>query len=286
MRMKTIIGLILCGGVGACNVSGSGPAATQLVELWQCGGLDTPESVQYDAVRQTLYVSNISGIPAEKDGVGFISKVSLNGHIEKLKWAIGLDAPKGMAIHGERLYVSNIDELVAIDLKTGKIVERYDAEGSGFLNDVAADAAGNIYVSDSSPEGSAIYRLTNGVLEVWLRDPAVIRPNGLYMLSDRILVGNARQGGLHAVMLDSRKVVPVAQAATGIDGLKPLNGAGYLISNWAGKTSLVNLAGETTLLMDTTEEKINAADFEYIAERRVLIIPTFYDNRIVAYKVD
>jgi hypothetical protein len=262
-----------------------GAEESRLVEQWQCGALDTPEAVLYDAARNTLYVSNIAGKPAEKDGNGFISRITLDGHMETLKWADGLDAPKGMAIHGDRLYVSDIDELVAIDLESGKVKARYSAPESGFLNDVAADAAGNIYVSDSSPEGSAIYRLSEGQLELWLRDPSIIRPNGLHMLADRLLVGNAKQGGLHAVLLETKKVLPVAQAKTGIDGLKPFGAGAYLISNWAGQTSLVTASGETVPLLDTTPEGINAADFEYIPERELVIIPTFFDHRVVAYQI-
>jgi hypothetical protein len=278
--MKKTIALLL--SVACLTTYGGEPPKP--VEKWSCEGLDTPEAVLYAAGCNTLFVSNIAGKPSGKDGVGFISKVSPDGMLMELKWAEGLDAPKGMAIHGNRLYASNIDELVAIDLETGKIKERYPAEDAGFLNDVAADASGNIYVSDSSPDGSAIYRLADGKLDLWLRDPAIIRPNGLHMLPDRLLVGNAKQGGLHAVVLKTRKVVPVAQAKTGIDGLKPY-GNGYLISNLAGQTSCVTVSGETVPLLNTTDKKVNAADFEYIPGPGLLVIPTFFDHRIVAYEL-
>jgi len=276
---KTIILLI---AIGCTAVYGA--ESPTLVEKWTCGGFDTPEAVLHDAGRNVLYVSNIAGSPTEKDGIGFISRVSPEGKMLEPKWAEGLDAPKGMAIHGSRLYVSNIDELVAIDLATGRITERYSVTGAGFLNDVAADAQGNIYVGDSSPGGSAIYRLSDDQIALWLRDPAIERPNGLHMLPDRLLAGNARQGGLHAIMLKTKEIISVAQAKTGIDGLKPF-GDGYLISNWAGQTSFVNADGETIPLLDTTAQKINSADFEYIPGRRLLIIPTFFDHRIVAYEL-
>ncbi len=255
----------------------------QLVEQWQCSGFDTPESVLYDAARNILYVSSVSGNPMEKDGRGFVSRVSPDGDMETLKWATGLNAPKGMAISGGTLYVSDIDELVQIDLKTGSVTAKYPAKGAQFLNDVAADTAGYIYVGDSSSENSVIYRLGKGELEVWLRDPAVRRPNGLHMQADRLLVGNARDGGLNAVDLKSKAVAPIATATTGIDGLKPLGNGAYLISDWAGKISLIKPSGKTVLLMDTSESNINAADFEYIADRKLLLVPTFFDHRVVAY---
>ena len=43
---------------------------------------------------------------------------------------------------------------------------------------------------------------------------------------------------------------------------------------------------KTIVLMDTTVAKVNAADFEYLIDRKLLVIPTFFDNRLIACKVD
>jgi len=64
------------------------------------------------------------------------------------------------------------------------------------------------------------------------------------------------------------------------------NGQGnYFISDWKGKTSLVTASGQVIVLIDTTSSKINSADLEYIKAKRLLLIPTFFDNRVMAYKV-
>lgn len=80
--------------------------------------LRVPESVLYDKSGNILYVSNINGKPTEKNGQGFISKVTLDGRIQVLKWATGLHAPKGSAIYKNKLYVSDIDHLIEIDVST------------------------------------------------------------------------------------------------------------------------------------------------------------------------
>jgi hypothetical protein len=104
------------------------PAACQPVELWETTGLKTPESALPDPAGSFAYVSNIDGNTTEKDGNGFISKVSLDdGKILDLKWAKGLDAPKGMALANGRLYAADIDQLVEIDAGNDEIVARYDA---------------------------------------------------------------------------------------------------------------------------------------------------------------
>lgn len=98
-----------------------------------------------------------------------------------------MNAPKGMAIHGDTLYVSDIDTLIEIDLDAGKISRRHPVAGARFLNDVAADQAGNIYVSDMQTD--TIHRLQNGRIESWLKDPALAGPNGLYVEGEHLILG-------------------------------------------------------------------------------------------------
>ena len=131
------------------GLTASSSEAFHLVKKWATEQVfDVPESVYWDFDREILYVSNIAGNPGEKDGEGFISRLSIDGEVRKLKWVTGLNAPKGMAAYGGRLYVSDIDELAVIDIRTDSVVERHPAEGAIFLNDVAVDAKGNVYISD------------------------------------------------------------------------------------------------------------------------------------------
>ena len=96
------------------------PLHCEPVKLWETSGLKTPESALPVPAEGFAYVSNIGGQPTEKDGNGFISKVSLaDGKIIELEWAKGMDAPKGLALAKGRLYAADIDKLVEIDAKTG-----------------------------------------------------------------------------------------------------------------------------------------------------------------------
>ena len=38
-------------------------------------------------------------------------------------------------------------------------------------------------------------------------------------------------------------------------------------------------------LLDTREQKINTADIGYDAEKRIVYVPTFWKNSVVAYRV-
>ncbi len=119
----------------------AGAALAAPAQVWETAGFETPESALYDAASKTIYVSNVAGNPPDKDGNGFISKVSPEGKVTELKWATGLDAPKGLAIVGGKLYAADVDQLAEIDLATGKVLTKYPAKDAKFLNDVAADSA-------------------------------------------------------------------------------------------------------------------------------------------------
>ena len=278
--MKTLLLLLLT----ATTVSAA--PGYQLTKVWESEpGLEVPESVLFQPLEKLFYVSNVAGTPSDKNGKGFISKVDLNGKIVALKWATGLNAPKGLAVYGGNLFVADIDELVQIDLASGNIVKRYPAEDAIFLNDVAAGPDGTIYVGDSSEEHSAIYRLSCCELNIWLTAPEIERPNGLHMMGDRLMAGHARSGKLLSIDHATGKTKLVAQTDSGIDGLQPDGKGNWFTSNWQGRVTLLTAEGATLVLLDTTG-KANAADFEYLADKKLLVIPTFFDNRLIAYAVE
>ncbi len=221
----------------------------------------------------------------EKNGEGFIAKVSLEGKIVNLRWVTGLDAPKGMALIKDKLYVTDIDRLVEIDVAKGKVIARYPFPGAKFLNDVVADAAGDLYVSDMAETNSVIYRWSKGEVEVWAKGPEINMPNGLYIEGDQLVVGNSGDGTLKVINLHTKQIRTIAHIGMAIDGLRGDGEGNYIISDWRGKTSLVTGKGEVRGLLDTTAAQVNAADLEYIKGKRLLLIPTFFDNRVVAYRL-
>lgn len=266
----------------------------QVQKLWETPAqLRTPESVLYESTENVLLVSNMDGKPDEKDGQGFISKVSpVNGTIIELNWATGLNAPKGMAVSSDngKLYVSDITDLVEIDIANGQITNRYNAPGSAFLNDVVSDEQGNIYVSDTGT--NAIYKLDNNnksSLQIWLQNPELNSPNGLYIDSTiNKLVVTSLGGSLSLVDLDSKTIsnlgtqVPVGS----LDGVEADTTENlYYVTDWtAGKVYAVNSDGTGyRTLIDL--QKQGTADLEYIASERMVIIPLMQDGKLAAYGI-
>jgi predicted small lipoprotein YifL len=98
------------------------PAPEQRTELRIEGvGFATPESVLYDPAADVYLVANINGSPSDEDDNGFISRLSPDGTLIELLWIDGqdegvtLDAPKGMAIIGDTLYVADISRVRSFD---------------------------------------------------------------------------------------------------------------------------------------------------------------------------
>jgi len=117
----------------------------ELVELWKTDTLfRVPESVIYDENNDVLYVSNLNYEPRVKDGNGFISRLSTSGEILDLKWVEDMSSPKGLGIYEGKLYVSDIDEVIVIDIARGEIAERIVIEGAKMINDISIDSEGNV----------------------------------------------------------------------------------------------------------------------------------------------
>lgn len=257
-----------------------------LKKVWESEPIfKVPESVTYDPTREILYVSNIFGSPLEKDGNGFISKVSLTGEVVDLEWVTELNAPKGSALLEDKLFVTDIDQLIVIDIRTGGKLHTFSDKQAVFLNDVAIDKAGSVYVTDYSGVNSAIYRLKDNEFKIWMRGAEINRPNGIYIADDQLYFGNSGDGKIKSVNLNNNTIRTIADVGSGIDGLKIYNEGYFIVTDWAGKTSLISQSGKISELINTTADKINAADIEYIPGKNLLIIPTFFDNRLFAYQI-
>ena len=273
-------------------------------KLWETANdLKNPESVAYSPKLNVLFVSNVNGKPTEKDQNGFISKVSpANGSIIELNWVTGLNAPKGIALsnNNNRLFVSDLTDLVEIDINTGKIIKRFNAPGSAFLNDVVSDKQGNIYVSDTIT--NTIYKLDGNnitsTLQPWLQSAQLNGPNGLHVdeSKNKLIVASLGKftkpgAGIEIVDLKNKTITPLGKEGTtspfgGLDGIEsdPTGERYYVTDNPAGKLYLVNAdgTGYGTLVDLHTQ---GAADIGFIPSQSTVIIPLMKDNKLAAYKL-
>jgi DNA-binding beta-propeller fold protein YncE len=263
--------------------------------VWETEGFKAPESVRPDLGGTFAYVANVNGKGTDKDGNGFISKVALkDGKIIKLDWVTGLNGPKGMAQFGDRLYVSDIDQLVEIDTKSGKILNRYDAADAKFLNDVAVDPSGRVYVTDWLT--NKIWRLAEGKFEVFIDSPELRNPNGLYLQGGDLLVAawgtmtdgfnTEVPGNLLKISLADKSIENLGDGTPvgNLDGLVRLENGDYLASDWmAGGVFKIDAEGKAEKLIELGQ---GSADIDYVAADKLLLVPMMNDDKLIAYKLE
>ncbi len=211
------------------------------------GGFTFPESVAYDAKEKVLYVGSFGSPkldPALKDGMGYISKVSLSGKVieQKVFPAAGGEAlhkPKGIWIQGSRLWVTDIDAVWIFDLKTKK--GRKLALPVGFANDPAV--AGNVlYVSDN--RNDQLVRVEPADFLNAKSEPKVttvfagaqINPNGLYPARDGMLLmvgflAADKPRGIYALGV-SGQIKALSEPIGRLDGLYELKDGSLLATDW------------------------------------------------------
>src|SRR5678815_1475426 len=266
------------------------PAAA---ELWTVSeGIQTPESTYVDPDSGDIYVSSVDGMPAEKDGKGHISKISSDGKTVNAMWVTGLNAPKGLRSYEGTLWVTDIDEIVGIDMATAKLKSKTKVTGAQFLNDTAVGSDGTVYVSDMM--GNKIIALRGGKTSVVAEGEELEYPNGLLVEGDVLVIGGWGKpkpdfttdvpGRLFKWDLKTKKKTLITpEPSANIDGLESDGKGGYIATDYlAGKVLHISADGKITTL---TTFMPSTADIAFIAADNKLIVPHMNENKIVAYDI-
>ncbi len=294
-RAITVLSLCLTGSVRAASATKALSEPGLGRALWEvCHGCAQPESAYYDAESGFLFISNINGNPTEKDANGFIQQYTVHGKVVELKWVGGLNAPKGMRSHKGMLWVADIDEMVGIDVASAKIMKRIPIPGSSFLNDVAIDKHGVVYVSDTVK--GKIFQIKDEKPSVFLEGPILEAPNGLLVNGNKLIVvgwGSGFKpdwsvktpGNLFSIDLRTKKKNLITKKPLGnLDGLELTTAGDYLVSDFvAGKIFRVSPKGKVEVLATGFK---GSADIGYVAPRNLLVVPRMGDNMISAYSLD
>jgi hypothetical protein len=275
--MKTLFKLFLCGT--ALLVATTVNAQHKLTKLWESDTtLLVPESViSYNG---TIYTSQIDGQPWGKDGKGAIGTLTMDGKIKNLNWITGLDAPKGLAVNGDWLYVADIKDVVVISISKNKIDHKITIADAVGLNDVTVDSKGVIYATDS--QNARVFKIEKDVPTLYLEGLRGI--NGIKAIGDKlyILTGNAMM-----VADAAKNLTKFATLESGGDGVEPIGNGDFLVTAWAGWLYYVKADGTKEVLLDThTTKNRKTADIGYDAKTKIVYVPTFSANSIEAYRLD
>jgi hypothetical protein len=285
-------------GAGAAAAAPAPAAAPVPAPVMTVGeGLQTPESVLYDAAADVYLVSNINGTPVDKDNNGFISVIAPDGKVSALKFIAGgekgvtLNAPKGMGIAKGVLYVADLDTVRMFDRKTGAPKGEVAIAGATFLNDIAVNGD-KVFVSDSGlkggakgfePSGSdAVYELKKGKAEVVAKGDELGRPNGLCADGGKLHVVTFGSGEMY--LLEKGKKAEVVKAPKGsLDGLIDLGKGEHLVSSWEGEVVYrLDAKGNATEVVKNVKAP---ADIGWDSKRKRILVPRFLDHRVEAYEL-
>jgi len=274
--MKTLLKSLFC--VFILLVAINAKAQHSLTKLWQTDSILTiPESVLPE--KDVIYVSLIDGEPWGRDGKGGVGKITKTGKILNPNWITGLNAPKGLAIKGDLLYVADLDELVVISISKNKIDHKIKINGAAGLNDVSVDKDGNVYVSDT--QKACVFKVVNDAATLYQEN--LKGANGVKTVDDKvyILTGD----GMYASDKD-KKLSKICELEHGGDGIEPIGNGDFLVTAWGGWLYYVHADGNKDVLLDTHETKKRTADIGYDPKSKTIYVPTFLGKSVDAYKLN
>jgi sugar lactone lactonase YvrE len=310
MRSSSVVALAAVLVVVACaksetktdsaQVAAAGATATKVGET---DGMKTPESVRYDPELDVFYVSNINGNPSEHDGNGFIAIVradSVGAPVRMLveggKNGAKLDAPKGLALVGDTLWVTDIDHVRAFNRKTGAPIADIDLSNqhATFLNDVAIGGDGSVYVTDTGlrfdAKGSATHPGADQLFKITGRKAAALKvdslnsPNGIAWdaVNSRFVLGPFSGAALQTWKEGDKAPATLATGPGQYDGVEVLGDGRILVASWTDSTIDVVQNGAMAKLITGVGAP---ADIGVDTKRNVVVVPRFSDNKLEYFKL-
>lgn len=250
-------------------------AQHSLEKIWQTPyELNNPESVLLDEKSNVMYVSLVGS----KESIGKIVTMDRDGKLINDNFAPDLFEAKGLGRYKDRLYVTCLKEVAVVDYKTGKTIKKIPADSAKFLNDIAVDAKGIVYVSDT--RNGTIYRIENDKASLYLDN--VKSANGLKCIGKDLYV----LSGTSLLKISSEKNIQViATLPCDGDGLEPVGNGDFIATCWIGYIFYVHADGKVETLLDTHEQKINTADIAFDSKKSIVYVPTFFAKGVMAFKL-
>lgn len=172
--------------------------------------LAAPQSIIADPGYGYL-VANANGEPGNRDNKGFIARLDEDGKLTNLHFIQGgnkttvLNAPTGMVLVGETLYVADIDTIRGFSRTTGHTTATIPMtrHHCASLTGLTANTTGQLFVSDTKT--NAIYQINPAkefAVSLVIQDEALASPRGLAI--------NPRTKRLTGVSWDGGKVFEIS----------------------------------------------------------------------------
>lgn len=262
---------------------------------FEARGMHNPESFIVDPATGIYYISNVNGASAAKDNNGFISKLDSSGQMLDLTFIAGgrdqvvLNAPKGLAILGNDLYVADIDMVQRFDKNTGHLLGTIDLKhvGAGFLRAVAADAKGNIFVSDTN--GDMIFQIVparNFQVTILAKGTHLGNPGGLVYdpVSKRLIAAAQGSGKILSVDMNGKTMILFNGELKGLDGIDFDRNGNLLASSFTeGKIYRIKKYSTVEVIR---ENIITPAGISFDYKNNQILVPSFNGNLVFTHLLE
>lgn len=286
-RADTERGAALNDSAAAPQSEGASPMAAKKGEVRD--GLQAPEAARYDRDQNVWFVANINGDPFGKDNNGFITRLTAEGKVDSLKFIAGgrggtaLNAPKGMAITGDTLWVADIDVVRAFNKRTGAPAGSVKAPGAKFLNDITAGPDGTLYITDtgvgagfSHPGPDRIYQIKGGKATVALESAELAGPNGITFMDEALLIASFMGPNIVSWSPGEKTVRQIASGPGQHDGIEILPDNRLLVTSWTDSSLFTVKDGKSTRVAYPVP---SPADIGFDGKSRVAV-PLLMENRL------
>lgn len=283
MITKSLKSFVLAGIISSGLALSANAAQPQHIE-----GFSHPESVFVN--KGEVYVSNIGEKlePMTKDNDGFISKLDKNGKVVELKWIENLNAPKGMNVIGNTLYVVDIDTLKGFDIKSKKEVLNIPVSGAVFLNDIVVLDKNTLLVSDTGTGIIHSFNLAKKTYETFTTlDSMYAGPNGLLLDSKKkslIVVGydpaGKQKGSVVKIDLKTKKATKITEPLGALDGVVMAKNGDLLVSDWGENLQGVVYRVDSKGGVSKIDIEVMGGPADMYSDGKSLWIPRMVDKKV------
>jgi hypothetical protein len=257
-----------------------------------------PESVLHDREQDLYFISNLNGGLLNADNNGFISRVHPETMQVELKWIEGgqrgvrLDAPKGMAILGDTLYVSDVLAVRKFDRRTGASLGEIALQGATLINDITTDGK-SLYVTDTGLRtgpgqtffltgSDAIWKITGDRPEKLASGPSLLHPNGIDFVDGKLRVVTFGPNEVYELEDGKKKQLAVLPRGL-LDGLVHLDDGTALVSSWEGDGIYREMErGKFEPILTGIDAP---ADLGYDSKRHHLLVPSSGTNQVTIHAI-